>query len=107
MNSVTLMAAAATLTERWRLATDSLATKKNKQSRSLELDARCAICGRDEEDAHHATVVCTKASALRQAMRAHWHLPHDNAFRYTGKDRLLVCLSNADASTRTRILLLL
>ena len=71
------------------------------------MDSRSAICGRDDEDAHHATVRCTKAVALRQAMRKHWHIPHEDVFRNTVKDWLLICLSQVDANTKTNILMLL
>jgi hypothetical protein len=53
----------------WRAATDTLPTKKNKWRRSLEVDDRCLIYGRDVEDAHHAIIRCTKAAALRETMR--------------------------------------
>jgi hypothetical protein len=91
----------------WRLATDSLPTRKNKHRRTLEPDSRCTICGHGEEDAHHATVRCTKAKALRTAMREHWSLPAEDAFNYTGKDWLLVCLNQADNTTRSKIILTL
>ena len=58
----------------WRVATDSLVTKRNKWRRTLEVDSTCNICGKDEENAYHATVSCPKAIALRHAMRKVWNL---------------------------------
>ena len=69
----------------WRVATDALPTKKNKWRRTLEANDRCYVCGSCTEDAHHAVIACTKARALRQAMREIWELPSEEDFRYTGK----------------------
>jgi hypothetical protein len=55
----------------WRVARDNLATKLNKKRRNLEIDGICNICGREDEDSHHAIVRCTKSLALRHAMRDH------------------------------------
>jgi hypothetical protein len=91
----------------WRAATDTLPTRKNKWRRSLEVDDRCLICGRDVEDAHHAIIRCTKAAALRETMRNYWKLPDEKCFRYTGNDWLQVLLGSVDENTRAKILLLL
>jgi hypothetical protein len=91
----------------WRVATDSLATKRNKRRRSLELNDQCIICGNGEDDAHHAVVACTKAVALRQAMRKFWALPSESKFRDSGTDWLQNLLAQADEGMRPRILLLL
>ena len=72
----------------WRVATSSLATKKNKFRRTLELDAICNICGVDEEDEFHAVLECTKSSAVREALRKVWDLPPEVAFLRTGPDWL-------------------
>lgn len=45
----------------WRVATNTLATKKNKWKRTLELDPICSICGNGEEDEFHAVMTCTKS----------------------------------------------
>jgi hypothetical protein len=55
----------------------------------------------------HATVSCTKATSLRNAMRTHWTLPHERGFAHTGKDWLLVCLNQVNSATKARILLIL
>ncbi|XP_071676918.1 uncharacterized protein [Lolium perenne] len=91
----------------WRLATDTLPTRNNKFNRNLELDDTCTICGSSKEDAHHATITCTKAVFLRQAMRKCWKLPHEQTLRYTGKDWLLICLNSVDDATKAKTLLLL
>jgi ribonuclease HI len=91
----------------WRLATDTLATKNNKWRRTLEVNNLCSICGNGTEDSHHATVVCTKATALRHAMRRIWYLPKEESFRQTGKDWLQILLAQVDDITGARILKLL
>jgi hypothetical protein len=91
----------------WRLATDTLPTRNNKFRRNLELDDTCTICGSGKEDARHATITCTKAVFLRQAMRRCWKLPHEQTLRYTGKDWLLICLNSVDDATKAKTLLLL
>jgi hypothetical protein len=70
----------------WRLATDILPTRNNRVRRKLEFCSKCAICGAGDENAHHATVMCTKAAELRHALRVHWELPKEILFRHTGKD---------------------
>jgi hypothetical protein len=79
----------------------------NKSRRNLEWNARCDVCGNGMEDAHHATVTCTKAVALRHAMREYWKLPDEKLFRYSGKDWLQVLLQLSDQRSREKILLLL
>jgi ribonuclease HI len=59
------------------------------------------------EDAFHASVACTKARALRDAMRKEWKLPDEAMFRKTGEDWLQNLLYNIDSETRARLLLLL
>jgi hypothetical protein len=39
-------------------------------------------------------------------MREYWNLPGEESFRNSGKDSLLLCLSNADKNARAKILLL-
>jgi hypothetical protein len=90
----------------WRLATDILPTRNNKVRRKLEFCSKCAICGAGDEDAHHATVMCTKAAGLRHAMRVHWELPKEILFRHTGIDWLLLLLNQVDETTKARILFL-
>ena len=40
----------------WRVATCTLATKKNKWKRTLEVNSTCNICGNGEEDEFHAVI---------------------------------------------------
>lgn len=91
----------------WRIATNTLATKKNKCKRTLEMDSTCNICGNGEEDEYHAVISCTKSRALREAMRKEWYLPAEKAFRYTGNDWLQVLLDSESEETRANILFLL
>jgi hypothetical protein len=91
----------------WRAASDNLATKKNKFRRTLELDSTCNICGREEEDSFHATVNCTKARALRWAMRTHWDLPPEHCFYKTGPEWLQQLMANCGEIQRSRILMIL
>lgn len=68
----------------WRVATNSLATKKNKHRRTITIDATCDICGNGVEDEYHAVIACTKNKALRQKMRKEWDLPPEEKFWNTG-----------------------
>ena len=90
----------------WRVATDSLATKRNKWRRTLEIDITCNICGTEEENAFHATVSCLKSVALRHALRKVWTLPPESSLRYTGPNWLLHLLGHLDETTRPKTLLL-
>jgi ribonuclease HI len=89
------------------VATDTLATKQNKFKRTLELNGQCNICGNQTEDAHHATVSCTKATAFRHEIRESWNLPSERLFRYTGNDWLQILLSQIGEKDRDRTLLVL
>jgi hypothetical protein len=91
----------------WRVATNTLLTKMNKSRRNLEWNVTCDVRGNGTEDAHHATVTCTKAAALRHAMRECWKLPDKKRFRYSGKDWLQVLLQQSDQRSREKILSLL
>ncbi|KAM0862719.1 hypothetical protein ACQ4PT_045084 [Festuca glaucescens] len=91
----------------WRVATDTLATRKNKRRRTLEVDDCCAIYGIEVEDAHHATVRCTKARALRNAMRKVWKLPDEESFRFTGLDWLQILLGKVDEDMKAKTLMVL
>ena len=91
----------------WRVATDSLATKRNKWRRTLELDSTCNVCGSEEENAYHATISCPKSAALRHALRKVWTLPSEASLRYTGPNWLLHLLRQLDETTRSKTLLLL
>ena len=68
----------------WRVATGTLATKRNRWKRTLESDNTCNICVAGEEDEFHAVVTCTKSRGLIHAMRNHWNLPRKQFFRNTG-----------------------
>lgn len=91
----------------WRIATNSLATKKNKFRRTIEVDSTCIICGNSEEDEFHAVVECTKSRALREAMRKEWALPPESSFRRTGPDWLQLLLSTVTEDMRARLVMLL
>jgi hypothetical protein len=90
----------------WRVATNTLSKRKNKHRRTLEINNQCVICGKEAEDAHHAMVRCTKASALRHAMHKHWTLPGEKSFRYMGNGRFQILIGHNDELTESRILML-
>jgi hypothetical protein len=48
----------------------------------------CELCGREEEDEHHAVVRCSLATSLRAEMRKVWCLPRNQDLKYTGPDWL-------------------
>lgn len=91
----------------WRIATNTLATKRNKWKRTLEIDDTCNICGNGAEDEYHAMIACTKSRALRFAMRENWSLPPEENFWFTGEDWLQVLLDTETEDMRAKILLLL
>jgi hypothetical protein len=91
----------------WKLATDSLPTSRKNKWRNLEVENRCTICGNGVEDSFHATVTCTKARELREAMRVRWSLPEEHYFRFTGKDWLQLLLGQVNEMTSARILMVL
>jgi hypothetical protein len=70
-------------------------------------DARCTICGREDESSYHAVLRCTKARALRMELRKHWVLPEESKFRYTGPDWLLILLSQLNVGLKAKILLMI
>uniref|UniRef100_A0A8R7UBP0 Reverse transcriptase zinc-binding domain-containing protein n=1 Tax=Triticum urartu TaxID=4572 RepID=A0A8R7UBP0_TRIUA len=72
----------------WRVATNTLATKRNKFRRTITFDATCDICGCGDEDEHHAVVGCTKSRAPRHKMREEWDIPSEKQFQNTGEDWL-------------------
>jgi len=64
----------------WKLARNGLAVQTNRLKRHLIPDATCPICGLEPESEYHAMVRCTKAVALRQALRQVWDLPGEPSF---------------------------
>ena len=90
----------------WRLASDSLATWKNKFRRSLEVSACCPVCGREDEDAFHVFCSCNHAVRLWEAMSAVWKLPKLKRINNTGQDWLFHVLSSINDDTRSRLLML-
>jgi len=65
----------------WRVATNTLPTKRNKWKQTLEVHSTCNICGNGEEDEFHVVISCTKSKALRNEMRKVWVLPSEGLFR--------------------------
>jgi hypothetical protein len=90
----------------WCLSQDTLETQTNRKNRTLERDAVCQLCGREEESAYHAVVKCTKTVALRHEVRRLWSLLGELQFRYSGPDWLPQLLSTVDKEARAKILLL-
>jgi hypothetical protein len=90
----------------WRLSQNGLATQENRQRRSFERDARCQICGVEDESGFHAVVRCTKATALRHEMRNVWVLPNEQQFQHSGPDWLPLLLCSVDGETKAKTLLL-
>jgi hypothetical protein len=90
----------------WKLATNSLGVQAHRCRRKMDLLPTCSICGTEPEDCFHAMVSCTKARSLRQRLREVWDLPHEDAFKFTGKDWVLILLSQVDEDMRAKLLLL-
>jgi hypothetical protein len=62
----------------WKLATNSLAVQVNRSMRLHNVLAVCSICGLEDETGYHATMKCTKALQLRQALSKIWLLPSES-----------------------------
>jgi hypothetical protein len=91
----------------WRLSQEGLATQENRKRRTLVENARCTICGWEDESGYHATIRCTKAWALRLELRKHWMLPEEAKFTHTGPDWLQILLTQQKADMKAKILLML
>jgi hypothetical protein len=62
------------------LVQEGLATQVNRRARKLEKEAKCQICGKEDETGRHAVVRCSKAKALRMELRNYWGLPAECLF---------------------------
>jgi ribonuclease HI len=91
----------------WRAATDSLGVLAGLYHRISSINPICSICGREEEDVHHALVRCTLARALRDELRSHWTLPTEEQFLAKEGEWLFHLLHNASRDTRPKIIFLL
>jgi hypothetical protein len=60
-----------------------------------------------EESGYHAVIQCTKARALRMAMRKHWDLLGEEHLQSTGPNWLLLLLQKVNKVIGARILLLM
>ena len=86
---------------------NGLPTKANKKARKMGENSICELCGREEEDEHHAVVRCSLATSLRAEMRKVWCLPRNQDLKYTGPDWLLALISNLDGARISQLLLLM
>jgi hypothetical protein len=77
----------------WRLAHEGLATQVNRHARKMDTEAKCQICGKQDETGHHVVVRGIKANALRAKMRHHWELPEERLMQHDGHDWLPTLLS--------------
>jgi hypothetical protein len=87
-----------------------LENKKNKHpqvNKHPTIDPVCSICGREDEDDHHALIRCTLARALREEMRNVWELPTEEDLQVTGPEWLLTLLHGMSVDMRSRTLFLL
>jgi hypothetical protein len=64
-----------------------------------------SICGLVEEDSHYETMLFTKAMNLRSGNVQSLAPSQEEALRLTGKYWLMICLSQADETTKSMILL--
>jgi hypothetical protein len=88
----------------WKLATNSLAVQTNRSRRLPNIMPTCSICGREDETGYHATMNCTKALQLRQALTKTWSLPSEHELTFTGNDWVLVLLDKLDAVMRVKMM---
>jgi hypothetical protein len=91
----------------WRLSQEALATQTNRKARTLEKEAACQVCGKEDESGYHAVVQCSQTSALRREMRKHWVLPEESMFMFSGPDWLLHLLGAVGHDERNYTLLVL
>lgn len=89
----------------WKLATNSLAVQQSRSRRLKKEQPTCSICGMEEEDGFHEVIRCTKAKALRDALRVHWSLPEEHDLLNSGCDWVLVLLANSAIDVRRNLLL--
>ena len=66
----------------------------------------CSICGVQDEDIFHALLSCSKAHALRLALRELWNIPDKEFFKCMGPDWLLILLGQLGLRQREQILFL-
>lgn len=91
----------------WKLATNCLATRRNKKERHLELMSTCLVCGNGEEDSFHTFCVCPPARALWEAMGDCWGIPPVQTVRNEGEEWLLILLAKVSEDQRTMMLMML
>ncbi|XP_071683392.1 uncharacterized protein [Lolium perenne] len=75
--------------------------KVNRARRLPNILPMCTICGMEEETGYHATMVCTKAIALRQGLEKSWNLPPESKLIHTGPDWVLVLLDSLTHDQRS------
>jgi hypothetical protein len=56
---------------------------KTEVQPKIKIFGVCPVCGHEIEDSHRAVIRCTKARALRYAIRKVWSLPDESMFEYT------------------------
>ena len=66
----------------------------------------CSICGVEDESSFHALVTCSKAPALRLALRELWNIPDEDLFKFSGPDWLLILMEHLSLQQREQILFL-
>jgi hypothetical protein len=90
----------------WKLCKDILPTEHNKLKRRLKVEDTCDLCGMEPETSYRAVISCRCAADLRQATCAHWNLPDEDWFAYTGPNWLLILLDGCTAEQKVITLLL-
>ena len=90
----------------WRAATNSLAVQMNRVKHHQTDSCMCSICGVEDEDIFHALVSCSKAHALRMAVRERWNIPDEEFFKCTWPDWLLILLAQLGLRQREQIMFL-
>ena len=90
----------------WRAATNSLAVQTNRVKHHQITSGMCSICGVEDESTFHALVTCSKARALRLALRESWNIPDEEWFKFSGPDWLLILLDRLSLQQREQILFL-
>jgi hypothetical protein len=87
-----------------KLATNNLVVQVNRCKRLPNLLLVCSICGMEAETGYHATMMCTKAKELRQALAKDWKLPSEADLTFAGDDWVLVLLDKVAPEMRDKLM---
>ena len=83
--------------------TDTLGVQAHQIGRKMDQVATCSICGMEDETSHHDMISSTRVPALRHSLKEVLCLPLEHNFNYTGREWVLVLLSNVNDDLRAHV----